>query len=242
MEPRYFYTDARGTRSGPFSESELERLAEIGSIDWAGSIELEGLGRAWRVSEVGWLADAMMRSKNRRRPVIDGTAVPIDEGTAPEASPEASAEVSAEASPEPSHAPTAGASAEAPPASAPEPTPQPAPSPWPPAPPRTPPTTPPATPLIEPVPTQASCSRATYILLALLPAFFGIFGIHNIVAGYPRGIAQLVLSLATFGGVLGLFVAMPCCCFGVPIWLVLFVWSLIDAVTVTRDAKGVLMR
>jgi hypothetical protein len=32
MEPRYLYTDARGVRTGPFSESELERLAEIDHI------------------------------------------------------------------------------------------------------------------------------------------------------------------------------------------------------------------
>lgn len=223
MQPRYFYTDARGARTGPFSESELERLAEIGGIDWAGSIELEGLGRSWKVTEVGWLADAMMRSRDRRRPMIEGTAVPVEEPDAAPAPPaaDASAEPTAEPSPPREAAPP------------------PAPGPWPPP---TPPTAPPAASLAAPAPTEAACSRATYILLGLLPAFFGIFGVHNIVAGYSRGIVQLVLSLATFGGVFGLVIAPPCCCIGVPVWFALFAWTLVDVLTVTRDARGVAMR
>jgi hypothetical protein len=219
MEPRYLYTDARGVRTGPFSESELERLAEIGGIDWGGSIELEGLGRSWRITEVGWLADAMTRARNRRREVIDGTALPVDEPAA------TAAEVPAAPGPDD----------EPPPASAPAPAPAPPPPP-------TPPTTPPVGAQSAPPPSEAACARSTYILLALLPAFVGIFGIHNIVAGHPRGIVQLVLSLATFGGVIGLAIAAPCCCVGVPVWLALFAWTLIDVLTVTTDARGATMR
>lgn len=221
MEPRYHYTDARGVRTGPFSESELERLAEVGGVDWGGSIELEGLGRSWRVTEVGWLADAMMRARKPRRVVIDGTALPLDEPAAP----------AAEVPPAP------GPADEPAPAEASTPTPTP-----PPPPPPTPPTTAPTATPHAPVPSEAMCARSTYILLALLPAFVGLFGIHNIVAGHPRGIVQLVLSLATFGGAIGLVVAPPCCCLGIPVWLALFAWTLIDVLTVTTDARGATMR
>jgi hypothetical protein len=51
-----------------------------------------------------------------------------------------------------------------------------------------------------------------------------------------------VLSLATFGGVIGLAIAAPCCCVGVPVWLALFAWTLIDVLTVTTDARGATMR
>ncbi len=87
------------------------------------------------------------------------------------------------------------------------------------------------------VPPQSSCSRAVYILLALLPPFLGVFGIHNIVAGYTaRGVIMLVLSLTTVFGI-GC-IAFPCTCVSVPIWLVLFTISLIEALTVTVDANG----
>jgi hypothetical protein len=88
----------------------------------------------------------------------------------------------------------------------------------------------------------AACTRPAYILLALLPALVGIFGVHNIVAGYTgRGIAQLVLSIFTLGGLAFAAVAPPCCCIGLPLWLVLVVWTLVDVATVTRDARGVAM-
>ena len=84
---------------------------------------------------------------------------------------------------------------------------------------------------------QSSCSRASYILLALLPPFVGVFGIHNIVAGYTvRGVIMLVLSLTTVFGI-GC-IAFPCTCLSVPTWLVLFTLSVIDAITVTVDAQG----
>ena len=109
------------------------------------------------------------------------------------------------------------------------------------------PTTPPTNPWCIPpaaTPTEAaSCSRTTYILLAILPPFFGIFGIHNIVAGYTSiGIWQLVLSVFTIGGVcFGAIFPPCCCCGGLPLSLGLFAWVVYEAITITRDARGRLM-
>jgi TM2 domain-containing membrane protein YozV len=64
-------------------------------------------------------------------------------------------------------------------------------------------------------------SRLAYILLAL---FLGTFGVHNFYAGYTgRGIAQLLLSLLSFG-------------FLSPI---IFIWAIIEICTVTKDKDGV---
>ena len=63
--------------------------------------------------------------------------------------------------------------------------------------------------------------RTAYILLAV---FFGYFGIHNFYAGHTnRAVLQLILTIFTagFGGAL--------------IW----VWAVIEAITVTKDAQGV---
>lgn len=87
------------------------------------------------------------------------------------------------------------------------------------------------------IPVPAACSRTAYILLALLPPFVGVFGIHNIVAGYStRGVIMLVLSLTTVFGI-GC-IAFPCTCVSVPVWIVLFTLSVIEAITVNVDAKG----
>ena len=203
MEPRYFYTDAAGTRTGPFTETELERLAEVGGVDWSGSLELEGLGRRWRVTEVEWLADAMRRARRARRDVIDGTAVPIEPASPPPAAP-------------PATSPTAS--------------------------PTTPPTSPPPPGAMSSLPAAAACSRTTYVLLGLLPALAGIFGIHNLVAGYvARGVIQLVLSVSALGGVAGLVFAGPCCCVGIPMWVVLLAWTIVEVLTVKQDAAGARM-
>jgi TM2 domain-containing membrane protein YozV len=63
--------------------------------------------------------------------------------------------------------------------------------------------------------------RVAYVLLAV---FLGSYGIHNFYAGYTnRGIIQLVISLAT------------CFIGAIPMWI----WAIIEAVTVTKDAQGV---
>ena len=65
--------------------------------------------------------------------------------------------------------------------------------------------------------------RIIYILLAI---FLGGFGIHNFYAGYTgKGIAQLLITLLLFWLVIPL--------------LVVFVWVIIEIITVTKDAKGV---
>ena len=226
MEPRYFYIDAAGTRSGPYSETDLERLAEIGGIDWAGSIELEGLGRTWRITEVGWLADAMVRARQRRRDVIEGTARAV--GAAPDQrSPDVPPDAGPETSPPPG-SPPPDASTQEPWAPRPQQSAPPTYAPWPP---------------LSSEPNGAACSRVTYILLGLLPAFVGVFGLNNLVAGYiQRGVVQLVLSIFTIGGTFGTLFMTPCCCIGIPLWAVLFIWMLFEIVTVDRDARGVAMR
>lgn len=73
-----------------------------------------------------------------------------------------------------------------------------------------------------PNPTVLKKSRGTYVLLAIL---LGGLGIHNFYAGRTGiGIAQLVISL------IGSFVGAPCA-----IWI----WAVIEAITVTRDGQGV---
>ena len=65
-------------------------------------------------------------------------------------------------------------------------------------------------------------SRLGYILFGL---FLGIFGIHNFYAGYfGRGIAQLLITI-----VIGWLV--------VPL-IAVFIWVIVEIITVTRDAKG----
>jgi TM2 domain-containing membrane protein YozV len=66
-------------------------------------------------------------------------------------------------------------------------------------------------------------SRVVYVLLAL---FLGFFGIHNFYAGYTgKAVAQLLICL--FVGWLIL-----------PI-LALFIWVIVEMISVTHDAKGV---
>jgi TM2 domain-containing membrane protein YozV len=63
--------------------------------------------------------------------------------------------------------------------------------------------------------------RVAYILLAV---FIGHLGIHNFFAGYTsRGVIQLVITILTCG--LG----------GIGTWI----WAIIEAITVTKDANGV---
>lgn len=198
---RYIYTDPRGLRTGPFSEQDLVRLAEIGGLEFSGFIELEGVATRWRVSEVPWLRNELLRAKRRT------TRAAAAEDPQPAAARPAAPSPQASASPS-------------------EQSPQPVPD--------------FATPTMTTAPTPPAISRSMFILLALLPAFVGIFGIHNIVAGYiARGVVQLVLSFLTLGSVFG-GIALPlCCCIGIPLWPVLFVWTLVEVIVVVRDARGV---
>lgn len=81
--------------------------------------------------------------------------------------------------------------------------------------------------------------RSSYVLLGILPSIVGIFGIHNVVAGYiGRGITQLVLSLFTLGGCFSTFIGTPCLCLSIPLWLSLFAWTLAEVTLVRVDARG----
>jgi TM2 domain-containing membrane protein YozV len=63
--------------------------------------------------------------------------------------------------------------------------------------------------------------RVAYVLLAV---FLGHLGIHNFFAGYTsRAVIQLVITIVTCG-------------FGA---LVTWIWAIIEAITVTKDANGV---
>lgn len=80
-------------------------------------------------------------------------------------------------------------------------------------------------------------SRAAYVLLALIPPFIGVFGVHNILAGYTiRGWIALALSMVTLFGI-GC-VVFPCSCVAIPTWIALFVVSAVEAIIVTTDAAG----
>jgi TM2 domain-containing membrane protein YozV len=80
---------------------------------------------------------------------------------------------------------------------------------------------------------QPRCSRVVYILLGI---FLGGFGVHNFVAGYTStAVAQLLLYV---GGLVGIFCTMglsALCC------LAVFIWTIVEICTVTRDANGVPM-
>ena len=89
-------------------------------------------------------------------------------------------------------------------------------------------------------PTKSSIPRWLYIVLAIgLPLVSGVYGIHNLVAGYTeRGVQQLfctVVLLVTT--VVGVFLIFPLC-LSVPGYLVMIVWVIYEACTVTEDGEG----
>jgi TM2 domain-containing membrane protein YozV/DNA-directed RNA polymerase subunit RPC12/RpoP len=102
------------------------------------------------------------------------------------------------------------------------------------SPPSPPPTYHSATPVgVPPVGKQARVSRLIYVFLAVL---LGGFGVHNFAAGYTNtAVLQLVTTLAGF--------ALAFCTLGIsflaPIGM--YVWAIVEAITVTRDADGVTM-
>jgi TM2 domain-containing membrane protein YozV/ribosomal protein L40E len=71
-----------------------------------------------------------------------------------------------------------------------------------------------------------SKQRLTYILLGI---FLGGLGIHNFYAGYTsKGVAQLLITLL-LGWLFGLGI------------LIVYIWVIIEIVTVTVDANGEIM-
>lgn len=87
--------------------------------------------------------------------------------------------------------------------------------------------------------TTSDWTRTNYVLLALLPAFLGVFGIGNVLIGrLAVGIVQLVLSIFTISGCAFGSLAFPCACVGVPLYLALLVWTVVEVVVVETDARG----
>ena len=103
------------------------------------------------------------------------------------------------------------------------------------------PTSPPLEPPVEDPSGVSSISRVVFVLLALLPGLMlSVFGIHNLVAGYTgRGVTQLILSLMFVWGMGCISLALPpTICLSAVVWIGLVVWSIVEASTVTHDAKG----
>jgi hypothetical protein len=213
----YLYIDPRGRRSGPYTEAELKLLSARGLLEPDGSLEIAGLSTSWRVADVPWLRSDSAAARTPTTGIADAPTAPPPDALAGD--PEARVTIPPTASqptdppPQPTAIPVAGE-------------------------PQRPLGTPPASIGGVGSTDQPACSRTVYVLLAILPAFLGIFGIHNLVAGYfSRGIVMLVLSVFTFMGAC-MVVAPPCLCLGIPLWIVLFVLSVVEAITVTSDARG----
>lgn len=84
--------------------------------------------------------------------------------------------------------------------------------------------TPPSAVPSYPMPVQGNQNAKDRVAYILLAVFIGHLGIHNFFAGYTsRGVIQLVITIVTCG--LG----------GIATWI----WAIIEAITVTKDANGV---
>lgn len=249
MDEHFYYIDPRGRRSGPFSEAELRRMAATGLLERSGSLELAAFGNVLRIEESTWLLPSFPQEPPPAAPRAAGAAATADRdvptaGTTVPAAPVAPPDA-APGTARRSVADESISAAFATHGAGPSTVGQPA------APERfampmvgvgqgpTAPPTEPAQDLNSPEERQRPIERATYILLGVLPAIVGIFGIHNVVAGYVgRGIVQLVLSLFTLGGLCIGLAPIPCACLGIPLWLGLFVWTVCDVSLVRRDARG----
>ena len=88
---------------------------------------------------------------------------------------------------------------------------------------------------------QSRTSRLAYVLVWFITGFcLGVYGIHNFVAGYTaRGLIQLLFSMLSWVCFLAAIptAGLTLIC-TVPLWLVLFIWTLIEICTVKVDAQG----
>lgn len=79
---------------------------------------------------------------------------------------------------------------------------------------------PPSPAAFQPAANANAKDRVAYVLLAVLLGC----GIHNLYAGYTtKGIIQLLVSILSCG----------------ILWLFMWIWAIIEACTVTKDANGV---
>lgn len=86
---------------------------------------------------------------------------------------------------------------------------------------------------VYPAGRPARVSRLIYVVLAI---FLGSFGVHNFAAGYNNtAIIQLVVSIVGF--------LLAFCTFGITglAPLAMYVWAIVEAATVTKDADGITM-
>ncbi len=220
MSDRFYYLDPTGRRSGPFAQNDLVHFAKLGLVAREGRIELVGIDTQFVVADVPWLEHCI--PADRAAPPLppdaasdeaDAPATPFAPPPVPLSYPHPAAELGAPPRIADFHEARAHPTRDAYAAASMQ--------------------GPDATaPLTQ-------TARSTYVLLALLPAFVGVFGIHNVVAGYVgRGVAQLVLSLFTVSGCCVGIGAPPCLCLGVPLWIGMFAWSLGEAINVRCDARG----
>ncbi len=90
----------------------------------------------------------------------------------------------------------------------------------------------PPPPIPGPIVSNTSKERVAYVLLAV---FLGHLGIHNFYAGYTsRAVFQLIACLAIIP-----FLALCSCGVGLILYFPLWIWVVIEACTVTKDANGV---
>jgi TM2 domain-containing membrane protein YozV len=75
-------------------------------------------------------------------------------------------------------------------------------------------------------------SRLAYILLAF---FLGGLGVHNFYAGYTK---RAVLELASCLALIPI-IGFLTCGFGFLLYIALWVWIIVEMITVTKDAQGV---
>lgn len=87
----------------------------------------------------------------------------------------------------------------------------------------------------------SNTSQVAYVLSAMLPGLLlGLFGIHNLIAGYTsRGAVQLSLSVVFVWGMacLGFFVGVTFCV-ALPVSTALLIWVIVEVCTVRVDAQG----
>lgn len=225
MDEAFHYTDPRGRRSGPFSRAELRTLADRGLLEPEGTID-DGSGLAsWRVGDLGWHGVAGSKHEVPAGIPPEHPAAPPDGGTpapSPSISPPPTDPAAAPTENDPDRVaamadPLAAAARTAPPTNPDDP----------------------AVRRVDP-PTMSTLSRTAYVLLAVLLIPFFAFGVHNLAAGYiGRGVVQLLLGLVSLATVAaGGWFPPLCCCFGGLLYAALALWSVIDAITMTRDARG----
>jgi TM2 domain-containing membrane protein YozV len=65
--------------------------------------------------------------------------------------------------------------------------------------------------------------KNTYMLLGIGLGFFGFPGVHNLYAGHTgRGVTQLALTIVS--------------CY--ILWIPIYIWTFVEALTVTTDGEG----